>query len=228
MSKPIQILLSALLNVSVVAQGHGAQPLKAEVINIGWNLDEVKPGMAAVLVEENGQFSVRKVKLIVKHVQSENENDDSGFFVSVPLPKSCKAILGWRGINQIKPSKRILNFQLPPLADQYNFNTQIMKFKAVPVEFVIERLSVDKQKVTIRSGSAQQEIFNSFPHYSGFWSAVWAGDLDGDGKLDLITQHEGFGEYVQARVITLWLSSLAEADALLGVAGSKTVYVGGC
>ena len=38
----------------------------------------------------------------------------------------------------------------------------------------------------------------------------------------------GIGEYVQARVITLWLSSLAEADALLGVAGSKTVYVGGC
>lgn len=43
---------------------------------------------------------------------------------------------------------------------------------------------------------------------------VWAGDLDGDGKLDLLLNTGGC-----SRRATLWLSSLAKGQTLVGLAG---------
>jgi len=44
---------------------------------------------------------------------------------------------------------------------------------------------------------------------------LWAGDLDGDGKPDLILNHGGYGIHV-----ALYLSSLAREGELVGLAGS--------
>lgn len=48
---------------------------------------------------------------------------------------------------------------------------------------------------------------------------VWAGDLDGDGKLDLLLNTGGC-----SRKMVLWLSSRATGQALVGLGGSFEFY----
>ncbi|MBC3919184.1 hypothetical protein H8L32_16955 [Undibacterium sp. CY18W] len=55
----------------------------------------------------------------------------------------------------------------------------------------------------------------------------WAGDLDGDGRLDLLVQYD----YAGGTVLVLYLSSMAGPDQLVGEAGRFTYYpidVAGC
>ncbi|MFZ6760405.1 FG-GAP repeat protein [Undibacterium sp. Ji50W] len=55
----------------------------------------------------------------------------------------------------------------------------------------------------------------------------WAGDLDGDGHLDLLVQYD----YGGGTVLVLYLSSMAGPDQLVGEAGRFTYYaidVAGC
>lgn len=65
-----------------------------------------------------------------------------------------------------------------------------------------------------RLGSYEWDIEGPYP-LKGANYLSWAGDLDGDGKLDLIMNHAAQGWHV-----TLYLSSLAEPGRIVGEAGS--------
>lgn len=49
------------------------------------------------------------------------------------------------------------------------------------------------------------------------WEILWAGDLDGDGKLDLVTEHSP--AYLSS-LVQIWLSSKAKPGHALGLAAS--------
>ena len=227
MNKPIQFLLYAALCFPLLGQGPPQMGKKSEVINPGWNRDKVKPGMAFALVEENGQFSVIKISLKVRFVKGETEDDDNGYVVSTSLPKSCKVILAWRGIKQIKTNTKVAHVQTPPQPDQYVFKMQHAKVEGYPVEFLVDRVSIEKEKVIVQSSNLQQVVYDSTQLSSGSWWPIWCGDLDGDGKLDFISEEEGGNEYIQGRVVTLWLSSYAKGSEILGIAGKRIVFVSG-
>lgn len=53
------------------------------------------------------------------------------------------------------------------------------------------------------------------------WKLVWAGDLDGDGKIDFVTRMIGDGDSVD-----LYLSGQARGNQLVGPAAST--FFGGC
>ncbi len=53
------------------------------------------------------------------------------------------------------------------------------------------------------------------------WRLLWAGDLDGDGKIDFITRVSGDGDSVD-----LYLSGSARGNQIVGPAAST--FFGGC
>ncbi len=80
-----------------------------------------------------------------------------------------------------------------------------------------------KHRVVIRSssGGRKQVLFNEEGERDP--EIVWAGDLDGDGKLDLLINvpcHES------ATDVRLFLSTAAKGDALVGQVASQ--YTGSC
>lgn len=62
-------------------------------------------------------------------------------------------------------------------------------------------------------GSRMQRLFSVDGHDEAHWRLLWAGDLDGDGKLDLYLDLNGHYN-VSAR--RLFLSSAAKSGALVG------------
>ena len=225
--KSCQVLIYTVLSLPVLAQGLKQTKTQVEIISPTWNRDEVKPGKAYVLVEENDQFSVRKAVLKVKHIEGASEDEEGGYVISANLTKNCKVILAWRNIPQIKVKSSVLHVPLPPAPEQFSSNVQVRKIKDLPVEFLVECPPSGKQKVIIRINSVEQTVYDSSHLFSGSWWPIWCGDLDGDGKLDFISEDEGGSEYVQGRTITLWLSSIAKENELLGIAGKRLVFVGG-
>jgi hypothetical protein len=92
--------------------------------------------------------------------------------------------------------------------------TRIGSYSNAECKFKIE-LSVNNQKQTI----IERNIFDTY-QVSGHPTLIWAGDLDNDGKLDLIIRYMNY-QYDIA--YSLFLSSFADKDKLVKLM-KKTVY----
>lgn len=69
---------------------------------------------------------------------------------------------------------------------------------------------------------ASLSTYSRFPSHDRTMRIRWAGDVDGDGKLDLVTEENVEGTVV----LHLFLSSAARAGALVGEAAQLSY--GGC
>ncbi|HZH91088.1 MAG TPA: hypothetical protein VEX70_10790 [Pyrinomonadaceae bacterium] len=61
-----------------------------------------------------------------------------------------------------------------------NYNLKVVSNDPTPVNHVVAN-----SKLILSSGAKSQVIFSVEVPDDGAWSLLWAGDLDGDGKLDL-------------------------------------------
>lgn len=100
------------------------------------------------------------------------------------------------------------------------------------LDHVISRtLSDDKYRasVSLRSGAIEQEIYacqTAGPTYpycgdEGFEEIAWVGDLDGDGKLDILAQ---FTEKYSGRHYYLYTSANAEQGKLVALSAEYDYY----
>lgn len=77
-------------------------------------------------------------------------------------------------------------------------------------------------KLVLTSGDVEQIVYpNSGERVGEFWYLYWAGDIDGDGKLDF---YADVSDHYNSSMPTLFLSSEAEKGKLVKeVAGMRTV-----
>jgi hypothetical protein len=95
--------------------------------------------------------------------------------------------------------------------------TRIHSLMTLSGDFEMPRTGRLRHKLLIRRGTLAQPIERA-------GTIVFAGDIDGDGKIDLLLDHTG--HYNVRRDLALYLSSLAPAGAVFGL--PLTFYAVGC
>jgi hypothetical protein len=76
------------------------------------------------------------------------------------------------------------------------------------------------RRVLLREGNQEQILFDETEGDEPQFRVHWAGDLDGDGRLDLVAT---FARKYSSLPRTLWLSSAARRRAMIGAVASFTV-----
>lgn len=103
----------------------------------------------------------------------------------------------------------------------FALNGKTFTLKVVNENSTEENIS-DGTKLMLTSGNVEQIVYPTAGERVGeFWYLLWAGDLDGDGKLDF---YADVSDHYNSSMPTLFLSSEAKKGKLVkDVAGIRTV-----
>lgn len=167
----------------------------------------------------NGQFETRATKVKVSMVRDEIEDDTPGAKTGkkVTINDKIEPLALISGVDTLKPGKVVtctLNKK-----EHLDINQQLkLRLGTVESQLIVTGKVKEKDyrtnyKITLQTGGVKQTIVShSQIGADTAPSLLWAGDLDGDGKLDLIM--DTTNDY-NARILTLFLSSKAKAGSLV-------------
>ena len=157
------------------------------------------PGWIGLFVE-NGSASVRPVTLTTRREPLCDENKPELFVETVP--KGAVAV--FRGIPGIKP-RNVARIDVEELPAAMHLGQRGYSLRLERDSDVVLREGKKTQVLYSTGGSADD------PHFT----IIYAGDLDGDGRLDLLTN---FSRKYSVNPMVLWLSSKAKNGEIVGEA----------
>lgn len=154
-------------------------------------------------------------ELVAEHLRWRVEEDDFGRARPQLVAKPSEATLVLVGIPGITPGPAITLARAVPLAPGRPVARFELGDRQYEVELTFTDLELCDAVVILRSGPRSQELYTAReacdePHFT----IEWAGDLDGDGELDLAVV---FSHKYSAFPLELYLSSAAIAGGMVGV-----------
>lgn len=202
----------------------------AMVIDGSWHGDEVKAQDGETwlgLVEEESGFALREVKIAVTIVEDE--------VVDVPPAKTGKKISVPKGIEPLVMLRNLPQLKVGPVATAEIVDRDFNAGKATGIYFdgMMYELVIQCDKSAQGKkladcplqlvGSSSKQSLTNYPIYhpgtaqqsmasEAFPQVFWAGDLDGDGHLDLVLD---LTDHYNVSAPTLLLSSPAKAGELV-------------
>lgn len=157
-----------------------------------------------------------KVETVLDPVVDQNAKVKTGKKVSVIHPRKPLFLLkraDFLRSNAVKTvfagtENNLVNGESVDLRlDGKSYKLKVVSDDPTPVNYVVAN-----SKLILSSGAKSQVIFSVEAPNDGGWSLLWAGDLDGDGKLDLYMDLHNNYNSTQRR---LFLSSQASRKNLV-------------
>ncbi len=229
-----------LVTLALAVQAPGARPV--EMLRTGsFHGDEVPsnaPGRWSALVLDGGGASLRPVRVsVVREYDAIVDENGEQTGKRVQISPHVEATVLLRGLRSLKPGLVATaigeqNFrQGRRIEARLGTRSYHLSFECIPHEVAEGQSGTCELKV--ESGPSTQVLFTyQLPFISdGEWHTsgildtpmiLWAGDLDGDGRLDVLvntSDNDNVGE------VRLYLSSLADPARLMAEAARFT-YVG--
>lgn len=202
----------------------------AMVIDGSWHGNEVKAQDGETwlaLVEEGSGFALREIKISVTTVVDE--------VIDVPPAKTGKKVSAPKGLEPVVMLRNLPQLKAGPVATAEIVDRDFNAGKATGIyfdgmmyelEIQCDKAALDKEQIDcplqLIDGSSKQSL-TTYPIYhpgtdkqsiasEAFPQVFWAGDLDGDGRLDLILD---LTDHYNVSAPTLLLSSPAKAGELV-------------
>ncbi|MBX9670138.1 MAG: hypothetical protein K2X93_21235 [Candidatus Obscuribacterales bacterium] len=219
MKRKIAVLFAATMALSSLPFAHASNILELYDYHGDEVTASVRSAWLGLFPQKDGQFCLKPTKVSITRVHDEIIDDDpkakTGKRISVPGKEKPTFLFG--GIPGLKAgavlTSRINKKEHLQINDQIQLNVGDNKAK-----LIVKGKKEDKEyysgfSITLESGgikqqlvSAQQISIDTSP------SLMWCGDLDGDGKVDLIMDTT---TNYNVSDVTLFLSSKAKPGKLV-------------
>ena len=217
--------LAVLLSLSAPTYGQNFQ-LLLEHLYFGDEIDQSLSSSSWMgLFEENGTLVLKECEIEITsafHPLVDNEGEQSGLEVTSNPRGSRVLIYGVNPNDRLQSIGLSLNVFDPGYKEQFEFLGSQYELRATgTVEKIQDGDVVSDYTLTLWSDGTPQILGESDFFDEAMFYALWAGDIDGDGKLDLLldlSYKYSFG------LFSLFLSSRAEHGQLVKLASQHKVY----
>lgn len=219
MFKPGSILASILLCSSIASVA-----LAADIIEVTVYHDSelnTKSGLTwmGLFPTKAGQFELRPTKVKVSRVRDEinDEAADQKTGKKVTASDKVQPLFLMNGVSALKAGKVSTSKTYQKERPDVGFKTKLnlgSKESTLTVSGTKKDSEYRKDyKIILETGGVKQTVYERKEvSDSSFPSLLWAGDLDGDGKLDLILDTT---DNYNVRDVTLFLSTKAKPGKLV-------------
>jgi len=231
MKRKTFLTLICFLHLSIVTAMAEDETFSGEMVMDGsWHGDEVSAQDGETwlaLVEGPGGYALREIKISVTAVEDA--------VLDTPPAKTGKKISLPQGIDAVVLLRNIPRLKAGPVVSAEIFDRDFSAGKPTGIYFngVVYELAIRCDNATqgqetadcplMLTSADNQQVFMTYPIYhpgtdeqsiasEALPQLFWAGDLDGDGRLDLVLD---LTDHYNVSAPTLLLSSQAEEGGLL-------------